>query len=65
MTRTTGATFTVYALRGAGAGAVFAIHGVQIDPIFQACLDQGVRLVYVPHEARSGYAAEAAARTGD
>jgi acetolactate synthase-1/2/3 large subunit len=65
MTRTTGATFTVDALRGAGAGAVFAIHGVQIDPIFQACLDLGVRLVDVRHEASAGYAAEAAARTGD
>lgn len=54
----------VAALQAAGVDAVFAIHGVQIDPIFQACLDVGVRLVDVRHEASAGFAAEAYARAG-
>lgn len=58
----TGGHVIVDALARAGATAVFAIHGVQIDPIFQACADSGVALVDVRHEASAGFAAEAAAR---
>ena len=59
-----GGRAVVDALRASGVDAIFAVHGVQIDPIFQACLDTGVRLVDVRHEASAGFAAEAAARTG-
>ena len=52
----------VEALARASTSAVFAIHGVQIDPIFQACADRGVALVDVRHEASAGFAAEAYAR---
>ena len=45
-----------------GANAVFGLHGVQIDPIFQACIDRGIPLVDVRHEASAGFAAEAYAR---
>ena len=58
----TGGHVVVEALARAGTTAVFAIHGVQIDPIFQACVDTGVALVDVRHEANAGFAAEAAAR---
>ncbi len=62
MTVRTGGNVVVDALARAGAKAVFAIHGVQIDPIFQACADSGVALVDVRHEASAGFAAEAYAR---
>ncbi len=59
---TSGGHVVVDALRRAGATAIFAIHGVQIEPIFQACLDLDVALVDVRHEASAGFAAEAFAR---
>lgn len=52
----------VDAVARAGTGAVFAIHGVQIDPVFQACADLGVALIDVRHESTAGFAAEAYAR---
>ena len=52
----------VDAVRKAGTTAIFAIHGVQIDPIFQACPDLGVSLVDVRHEGSAGFAAEAFSR---
>jgi thiamine pyrophosphate-dependent acetolactate synthase large subunit-like protein len=42
--------------------AIFAIHGVQIDPIFQACPDLDVVLVDVRHEGSAGFAGEAFSR---
>jgi acetolactate synthase-1/2/3 large subunit len=59
-----GGQAVVAAVQAAGVDAIFAIHGVQIDPIFQGCLDTGVRLVDVRHEATAGFAAEAYARSG-
>ncbi len=61
-TTRTGGHVVVEAALAAGTNAVFAIHGVQIDPIFQACADLGVRLVDVRHETSAGFAAEAYAR---
>ena len=52
----------VEALRDAGATSVFALHGAQVDPVFQACADLGVALVDVRHEASAGFAAEAFSR---
>ena len=52
----------VDAARRAGTTAVFAIHGVQIEPIFQACADLDVDLVDVRHEGSAGFAAEAFSR---
>ena len=57
-----GGHVVVETLARAGTSAVFALHGVQIDPIFQACVDVGVDLVDVRHEASAGFAAEAYAR---
>jgi acetolactate synthase I/II/III large subunit len=57
-----GGHVVVDALTRAGTKAVFALHGVQIDPIFQACADLGVHLVDVRHESSAGFAAEAYAR---
>ncbi|HMK12607.1 MAG TPA: thiamine pyrophosphate-binding protein, partial [Acidimicrobiales bacterium] len=52
----------VRAVRDAGTNAIFAIHGVQIEPIFQACADLDVALVDMRHEASAGFAAEAYSR---
>jgi acetolactate synthase-1/2/3 large subunit len=52
----------VDAARRAGTSAIFAIHGVQIEPIFQACADLDVALVDVRHEGSAGFAAEAFSR---
>jgi acetolactate synthase-1/2/3 large subunit len=41
---------------------VFAVHGVQIEPVFQACAELGVDLVDTRHEASAGFAAEGYAR---
>ncbi len=57
-----GGHVVVDALRKAGATALFAIHGVQIEPIFQACADLDVALVDVRHEGSAGFAAEAFSR---
>lgn len=59
----TGGQVVMEACAAAEVQAVFAIHGVQIDPIFQACADLGIRLVDVRHEVSAGFAAEAYART--
>ncbi len=59
---TNGGHVLVDAARRAGTTAVFAIHGVQIEPIFQACADLDVSLVDVRHEGSAGFAAEAFAR---
>jgi len=52
----------VRAIRDAGTHAIFAIHGVQIEPIFQACADLDVALVDMRHEGSAGFAAEAYSR---
>ena len=59
---TNGGHVLVDAARRAGTTAVFAIHGVQIEPIFQACADLDVDLVDVRHEGSAGFAAEAFSR---
>jgi len=46
----------------AGVRDVFVLHGGHLDPIFQACMDQGIRLVDMRHEAAAGHAADAYAR---
>lgn len=61
-TKRTGGHVVVEAAATAGATAVFALHGVQIDPVFQACADLGVALVDVRHESTAGFAAEGYAR---
>jgi acetolactate synthase-1/2/3 large subunit len=46
-----------------GVENVFALHGGHIDPIFQACLDHGIRIVDTRHEQAAGHMADAWART--
>lgn len=49
-------------LQRAGIDHVFVLHGGHLDPIFQACLDLGIRLIDARHEAAAGHAADAYAR---
>ena len=46
----------------AGVEDVFVLHGGHLDPILQACLDRGIRLIDTRHEAAAGHAADAYAR---
>lgn len=59
-----GGTLVVETLVAAGVEAIFGLHGAHVEPVFQACLDHGVRVVDTRHEAAAGHAAEGYARTG-
>lgn len=54
-----GASLIADALAAAGARTVFALSGNQIMPIFDACIDAGIRLIHVRHEAAAVYMADA------
>ncbi len=58
-----GGELFVRVIERAGLDTVFTIHGGHLEPIFQAALDRGLRLVDVRHEAAAGHAAEGYART--
>lgn len=61
-----GANLVAGALAAAGVRTVFTLSGNQIMPIFDACIDAGIRLVHVRHEAAAVYMADARAQlTGD
>ena len=38
-------------LKASGVETIFALSGNQIMPLFDACLDEGIRVVHVRHEA--------------
>lgn len=62
MTSVTGGELIVRALRKAGVEKLFALHGANIDCIFQGCLDHGIPIVDTRHEMNAGHAAEGYAR---
>ena len=45
-----------------GVREVFALSGGHLDPIFQACLDHGVRIIDTRHEAAAVHMADGYAR---
>ncbi|MBL81242.1 MAG: thiamine pyrophosphate-binding protein [Rhodospirillaceae bacterium] len=49
-------------LKSEGVETIFALSGNQIMVLFDACLDEGVRIIHVRHEAAALYMAEAYAR---
>src|SRR5690242_9421519 len=63
MSRVTGGDIVVKMLTAAGVDTAFGINGAHIDAIFQAALDQGLRIVDTRHEMNAGHAAEGYART--
>lgn len=47
-----------------GVEVVFLLHGAHVHPIVVGCLDRGIGVVAVRHEAAAGHAAEGVARAG-
>lgn len=62
MGRVTGGELVVRALRKAGVEKVFALHGANVDSLFQGCLDNALPIVDTRHEMNAGHAAEGYAR---
>ncbi|WP_142848046.1 thiamine pyrophosphate-binding protein [Telmatospirillum sp. J64-1] len=54
-----GADLVAETLARAGTKVIFTLSGNQIMPIFDACIDQGIQLVHVRHEAAAVYMADA------
>ncbi len=54
-----GADLVATALSDAGVKVIFTLSGNQIMPIFDACIDVGIRLIHTRHEGASVYMAEA------
>ena len=57
-----GADLVLQALTTAGIDTLFSLSGNQIMPIFDACLEAGVKLVHTRHESAAVYMAEAYAQ---
>lgn len=61
-----GARQLVRAMQGAGVRRLFTLSGNQIMPVFDACLDAGIELIHVRHEAAAVHMADAWGRlTGE
>ncbi len=54
-----GADLLANTLAAAGVRTLFTLSGNQIMPVFDACIDAGIRLVHVRHEAAAVYMADA------
>ncbi len=57
-----GGKLAARALKNAGVGCVFTLSGGHIMPIYDGCLDEGIRIVDVRHEQAAVHAADAWAR---
>jgi acetolactate synthase-1/2/3 large subunit len=61
-----GADLVVNSLSKAGVKVIFSLSGNQIMPIYDACIDAGIRIVHTRHEGGAVYMAEAYAQiTGE
>lgn len=54
-----GAALVTQALADAGVKTIFSLSGNQIMPIYDACIDAGIRIVHVRHEAAAVHMADA------
>lgn len=54
-----GADLLTRALKDAGVTTIFSLSGNQIMPIYDACIDAGIRIVHTRHEAAAVYMADA------
>ena len=57
-----GGQLAARALKGAGVECIFTLCGGHIMPIYEGCLDEGIRIVDVRHEQAAVHAADAWAR---
>jgi acetolactate synthase I/II/III large subunit len=62
MSKLTGAHVVVKTLKAAGVEVIFTLSGNQILSVYDACLDEGVRVIDTRHEAAAVHAADAHAR---
>jgi acetolactate synthase I/II/III large subunit len=63
MAKVGGGELLVRELAKQGVTEVFALSGGHIDPIFQACVDHGIRIIDTRHEAAATHMADGYART--
>jgi acetolactate synthase-1/2/3 large subunit len=64
MAEVNGGDLVAEVLARSGVETVFMLHGAHVHPILVACLDRGIGIVAVRHEAAAGHAAEGIARAG-
>jgi acetolactate synthase-1/2/3 large subunit len=62
LAKVTGGRLAIRALKKEGVEVIFALSGGHLEPYFQACLDEGIRLIDVRHEQAAAVAAEGWAR---
>jgi len=62
MSKVTGGQLAIRALKKEGVGCIFALCGGHIEPYFQACLDEKVKIIDFRHEQAAALAAEGWAR---
>lgn len=61
-----GSQVIIQTLRRRGVKTIFSLSGNQIMPLYDACIDAGIRIVHVRHEAAAVYMADAWAQvTGE
>jgi acetolactate synthase-1/2/3 large subunit len=58
VTRTNGGSLVARVLKQEGVEYIFALSGGEIDPIFQGCTDEGIRVIDFRHEQAAVFAAE-------
>ncbi len=63
MATVNGGELLIRALEQRGVREVFALSGGHLDPMFQACLDHGFRLIDTRHEQAAAHMADGFART--
>ena len=62
----TGGVAVARVLKQVGVRNIFGLHGGHVDPIFQGCYDEDIRIVDTRHEQAAGHMADAWARlTGE
>ncbi|HAP26308.1 MAG TPA: acetolactate synthase [Achromobacter sp.] len=54
-----GSELIIRSLRRRGVTTIFSLSGNQIMPLYDACIDAGIRIVHVRHEAAAVYMADA------
>lgn len=54
-----GSQLIIHALHRHGVRTIFSLSGNQIMPLYDACIDAGIRIVHVRHEAAAVYMADA------
>ncbi len=57
-----GADLLAQSLKNAGVDIIFSLSGNQIMPVYDACIDAGIRIVHTRHEGAATYMAEAYAQ---